>query len=111
MRSGGVVGKVQKKVPCNRLPVPTRYPQPLSQGLSALPAPLTQGSQALRGTGLPSAGAKERGHPCGLFFPAPCFSFPFAGNHKIQHFSVDLPEKSTYNQVVKTIAFPEGGAI
>ena len=51
MRSGGVVGTVQEKVSCNRNPVPTRYPQPLSQGLSALPAPLTQGSQALRGTG------------------------------------------------------------
>ncbi len=50
MRSGGVVGKVQEEVACDRKPVPTRYPQPLSQGLSALPAPLTQGSQALRGT-------------------------------------------------------------
>ena len=50
MRSGGVVGRVQEKVVCNRNPVPTRYPQPLSQGLTALPAPLTQGSQALRGT-------------------------------------------------------------
>ena len=40
MRSGGVVGTVQEKVICNRKPVPTRYPQPLSQGLSALPAPL-----------------------------------------------------------------------
>ena len=40
MRSGGVVGKVQEEVAWYRMPVPTRYPQPLSQGLSALPAPL-----------------------------------------------------------------------
>ena len=40
MRSGGVVGRVQEKAACNRKPVPIRYPQPLSQGLSALPAPL-----------------------------------------------------------------------
>ena len=40
MRSGGVVGKVQETVACNRKPVPIRYPQPLSQGLSALTAPL-----------------------------------------------------------------------
>ena len=45
MRSGGVVGSVQETVTCNRKPVPIRYPQPLSQGLSALTAPLTQGSQ------------------------------------------------------------------
>ena len=45
MRSGGVVGLVQEKMSCNRQPVPLRHPQPLSQGLSALPAPLTQGSQ------------------------------------------------------------------
>ena len=40
MRSGGVVGVVQEKITCNRKPVPTRHLQPLSQGLSALPAPL-----------------------------------------------------------------------
>ena len=51
MRSGGVVGLVQEKAAWYRQPVPTRHPQPLSQGLTALPAPLTQGSQALRGTG------------------------------------------------------------
>ena len=50
MRSGGVVGLVQEKAACNRLLAPIRHLQPLSQGLSALPAPLTQGSQALRGT-------------------------------------------------------------
>ena len=50
MRSGGVVGTVQEKAAWYRKPVPTRYSQPLSQGLTALPAPLTQGSQALRGT-------------------------------------------------------------
>ena len=49
---------VQEKVACNRLPAPTRYPQPLSQGLSALPAPLTQGSQALRGTEAPRRGSQ-----------------------------------------------------
>ena len=31
---------VQEKAAWYRMPVPTRYPQPLSQGLSALPAPL-----------------------------------------------------------------------
>ena len=41
---------VQEKAACNRLPAPIQHPQPLSQGLSALPAPLTQGSQAPRGT-------------------------------------------------------------
>ena len=50
MRSGGVVGRVQEKAAWYRMPVPTRHLQPLSQGLTALPAPLTQGSQALRGT-------------------------------------------------------------
>ena len=58
MRSGGVVGRVQEKVACNRKPVPIRYPQPLSQGLTALPAPLTQGSQALRGTKVPLRGSQ-----------------------------------------------------
>ena len=58
MRSGGVVGKVQEKAAWYRMPVPTRYPQPLSQGLSALPAPLTQGSQALRGTKAPLRGSQ-----------------------------------------------------
>ena len=52
---------VQEKAACNRLPAPIRNPQPLSQGLSALPAPLTQGSQAPRGTK-----AKEKR---GLFRP------------------------------------------
>ena len=33
MRSGGVVGRVQEKAACYRMPVPTRCPQPLSQGL------------------------------------------------------------------------------
>ena len=50
MRSGGVVGRVQEKAAWYRMPVPTRHLQPLSQGLTALPAPLTQGSQAPRGT-------------------------------------------------------------
>ena len=40
MRSGGVAGSVQEKAACNRKPVPIRYPQPLSQGLTALTAPL-----------------------------------------------------------------------
>ncbi len=40
MRSGGVVGTVQEKVAWYRKPAPTRHLQPLSQGLSALPAPL-----------------------------------------------------------------------
>ena len=40
MRSGGVVGLVQEKAACYRKPSPIRHPQPLSQGLSALPAPL-----------------------------------------------------------------------
>ena len=40
MRSGGVVGTVQEKMACNRKPGPIRYLQPLSQGLTALPAPL-----------------------------------------------------------------------
>ncbi len=68
MRSGGVVGMVQEKASCNRKPVPTRHPQPLSQGLMALPAPLTQGSQALRGTkdkgarGLPAKQTPAAGH-------------------------------------------------
>ena len=59
MRSGGVVGRVQEEVAWYRKPVPIRCLQPLSQGLSALPAPLTQGSQAPRG--IPSAGAKGAG--------------------------------------------------
>ena len=33
MRSGGVVGLVQEKVACDRMPVPIRHLQPLSQGL------------------------------------------------------------------------------
>ena len=49
---------VQEKAAWYRMPVPTRYPQPLSQGLSALPAPLTQGSQALRGTKAPLRGSQ-----------------------------------------------------
>ena len=44
---------VQEEAAWYRKPVPIRNPQPLSQGLTALPAPLTQGSQALRGTGIP----------------------------------------------------------
>ena len=44
---------VQEKMSCNRQPVPIRHLQPLSQGLSALTAPLTQGSQ---GAGISSAG-------------------------------------------------------
>ena len=40
MRSGGVVGLVQEKANCTRKPVPTQRPQPLSQGLMALTAPL-----------------------------------------------------------------------
>ena len=73
MRSGGVVGKVQEKADCNRQPAPIRYPQPLSQGLTALPAPLAQGSQAPRGPNdggardLPAAraaqGRREPGFP------------------------------------------------
>ena len=61
MRSGGVVGRVQEKAACNRQPAPIRHPQPLSQGLSALPAPLTQGSQALRG--FPQREPSPRGVP------------------------------------------------
>ena len=41
MRSGGVVGTVQKKVPCNRKPVPIRHPQPLSQGLRPCQLPFS----------------------------------------------------------------------
>ena len=55
---------VQEKVTCNRQPVPIRHPQPLSQGLSALPAPLTQGSQGDGGftfTGAKPAGGSLRG--------------------------------------------------
>ena len=63
MRSGGVVGRVQEKVTCDRKPVPTRCPQPLSQTLRVCQLPLHRGakphggrgillcrSQALRGT-------------------------------------------------------------
>ena len=169
MRSEGVVGNVQKKVPCNRKPVPIRHPQPLSQGLRPCQFPFSIAGVSAetplrhriagrarsdgrnhvppvnpllfgRGTGIgvqqkPSsaqANGESGGHfalgiraPGGLSvhfppvesglrsprlqartlfrrqgrFAAP--AFPFAGNHKIQHFSVDLPEKSTYNQVVK----------
>ena len=60
MRSGGVVGAVQEKVTWYWKPVPIRDPQPLSQGLPALPAPLTQGSQAPGGRRFPAEGAK----PC-----------------------------------------------
>ena len=49
---------VQEKAAWYRLPVPTRYPQPLSQGLSALPAPLTQGSQAPAGDGVSLRGSQ-----------------------------------------------------
>ena len=53
---------VQEKVVWYRKPVPTRYPQPLSQGLrpcqlplhrgaKGLGYPLTQGSQGMRGGG------------------------------------------------------------
>ena len=69
MRSGGVVGLVQEKMSCNRQPVPLRHPQPLSQGLSALPAPLTQGSQAPRGTKAKRRATSYR--PLPLFTPAP----------------------------------------
>ena len=49
------MGTVQEKVARYRQPVPARRLQPLSQGLSALPAPLTQGSQA------PPGGTKDEG--------------------------------------------------
>ncbi len=32
---------VQEKVPCNRQPVPIRYPQPLSQGLRPCQLPFS----------------------------------------------------------------------
>ena len=67
MRSGGVVGTVQEKAACYRMPVPIRHLQPLSQGLSALPAPLTQGSQALRGDGASSEKKRSRAaHKCSV---------------------------------------------
>ena len=59
MRSGGVVGNVQKKVPCNRKPVPIRHPQPLSQGLRPCQLPLHRGAKPCGGFSF--AGAK----PCG----------------------------------------------
>ncbi len=68
MRSGEVVGTVQEKVACNRMPAPIRHLQPLSQGLAALPAPLTQGSQAPRG--VLSEGAKLCGGGGGFVHPA-----------------------------------------
>ena len=82
MRSGGVVGTVQEEVSCNRQPVPTRNPQPLSQGLTALPAPLTQGSQALRGTGIPyySGFAEIFAYRPGGECRRPIFGNLFAGN-------------------------------
>ena len=66
MRSGGVVGLVQEKVACDRKPVPIRHPQPLSQGLTALPAPLTQGSQAPRGDGASSEKKRSPAADAGL---------------------------------------------
>ena len=82
MRSGGVVGMVQEKASCNRKPVPTRHPQPLSQGLMALPAPLTQGSQALRGTKDGSCPfvlrPKRRGFTGGTWFLSPAQTAPGA---------------------------------
>ena len=41
MRSGGVVGAVQEKEACNRLPAPIRHPQPLSQGLRPCQLPFS----------------------------------------------------------------------
>ncbi len=41
MRSGGVVGTVQEKITCNRKPVPTRCPQPLSQTLRVCQLPFS----------------------------------------------------------------------
>ena len=45
MRSGGVVGRVQEKVTCDRKPVPTRCPQPLSQTLRVCQLPLHRGAK------------------------------------------------------------------
>ena len=102
---------VQEKAAWYRKPVPIRYPQPLSQTLRVCQLPLHRGAKPCGGRGFPPREPRDWDIPGGGRFAAPCFSFPFAGNHKIQHFSVDLPEKSTYNQVVKTRTFPEGGAI
>ena len=82
MRSGGVVGLVQEKANCTRKPVPTQRPQPLSQGLMALPAPLTQGSQGVVGgsslsrprpsSTLPGGKGRPAAHP----YAAARFIFP-----------------------------------
>ena len=50
MRSGGVVGLVQEKAACNRLPAPIRNPQPLSRLRRQLP--LHRGAKP-RGDGRP----------------------------------------------------------
>ena len=52
MRSGGVVGRVQEKVTCDRKPVPTRCPQPLSQTLRVCQLPLHRGAKPSGGRGL-----------------------------------------------------------
>ena len=41
MRSGGVVGTVQEKAACDRMLVPTRCLQPLSQGLRPCQLPFS----------------------------------------------------------------------
>ena len=57
MRSGGVVGTVQEKVAWYRKPVPTRYPQPLSQTLRVCQLPLHRGAKPCGGRRFPSEGA------------------------------------------------------
>ena len=52
MRSGGVVGRVQEKVTCDRKPAPIRHPQPLSQGLRPCQLPLHRGAKPCGGRGL-----------------------------------------------------------
>ena len=60
MRSGGVVGMVQGNVSCNRLPVPTRCPQPLSQTLRVCQLPLHRGAKPRGGRGLLLRGSQAQ---------------------------------------------------
>ena len=67
MRSGGVVGRVQEEVVWYRKPVPTRYPQPLSQGLWPCQLPLHRGAKPCGG--FPQREPRGSPRPLSAAFP------------------------------------------
>ena len=75
MRSGGVVGLVQEKVACNRLPAPIRRPQPLSQGLRPCQLPLHRGAKPCGGRGL----VCSRNYPMSKRYEPPLTPSPTGG--------------------------------